>query len=1054
VTSKTAALSHPRPGRLPVALAFTVSGFTSLVLEVVWSKALGQLLGSTLYSVSTVVAAYLGGLALGAWISGRFVQRLERPLRLYGMLEAGIGLYAVVSLALIHGLDPLVGKAYAALGPMSPVYLLVRVGFAALVLLPPTVLMGATLPALVSWSTRGGEDFGSSLGRLYGLNTLGAVAGAALSGFLLIPSLGLLATTRVAAAVAIVVGSSMFLIGSRAAASRAVQPEAAFAAGEAPHEPSRALALVLFGLSGAVALIFEITWARMFSLVFGSSVYSFALVLTSYLLALAIGSIVWGGRLADGARPWRAFAVLQIAAGAGAVAGLWALPHLPRIFLTVLMLHRQQLPVLFLLQTGLASLVTFLPCLAFGALFPVGTRLVAGGRMDGARATGVAYAVNTAGTLTGSLGAGFLLLPTIGVHATWVGSALLSLALGMAAWLVSRKRERVAATAAAPPKASAPAARGKTAKAAPARPARRPRATWDELIVPAAFVVALAAFFAPPWNRSLFTIGVFRTSFLLTGGLTTPQDALRNMDARLANDVLLFYREGLHSVVSVHGDRGSPEYRVLRVNGKPDASTSADISTQVLLGHVPMLWAPPHARVCVIGQGSGVTARAALNHDPERLTVVEIEPEVVKASHFFDAYNDSVLADPRVELILEDGRQHLLHSGRHYDVIVSEPSNPWIAGVNNLFTTDFYKRVKMALTPRGTFCQWVQFYELSQLAQSSLLASFAEVFPRGEAFLVNYDLLLVAPPEGGKVSGDRLFLRGTDSPVERYLHRFQLDGDGYVAGIHLGRVRNLVSHLPAAPLNTDDRPYIEYRAPIDLYQVPTVTEGWALAEPAPLAGLERWVDPAVLPRAAGAAGLVLAHLGQIDRAKEMAVELRRLGTSDATAASFDVATAATKAEMDRRIAAIADQGNKALDANDPDAAARAAQMLLRDDPDDPNGRLISARLAMRQDSLAEARRDLAVVLARGTTELQGAAHRNLGIIAMREKNVPLGRAEFEASRSMTPLEPMTYLYLARLQVQAGSRDSAEATLVKGIQKVVMDSQLRRALEALDQGQPF
>src|SRR6185369_6072281 len=165
-----------------------------------------------------------------------------------------------------------------------------------------------------------------------------------------------------------------------------------------------------------------------------------------------------------------------------------------------------------------------------------------------------------------------------------------------------------------------------------------------------------------------------------------------------------------------------------------------------------MLWAPPHARVCVIGQGSGVTARAALMHDPDRLTVVEIEPAVVTASHFFDAWTDTVLADTRVELILEDGRQHLLHSGRHYDVIVSEPSNPWIAGVNNLFTTDFYERVKAALTAHGTFCQWVQFYELSPLAQSSLLSSYAHVFPQGEAFFINYDLLLVAPPAGEKVS--------------------------------------------------------------------------------------------------------------------------------------------------------------------------------------------------------------------------------------------------------------------------------------------------------------
>jgi spermidine synthase len=467
-----------------------------------------------------------------------------------------------------------------------------------------------------------------------------------------------------------------------------------------------------------------------------------------------------------------------------------------------------------------------------------------------------------------------------------------------------------------------------------------------------------------------------------------------------------------------------------------------------------MLFAPPHARVCVIGQGSGVTARAALTHDPERLTVVEIEPQVIAASHFFDAWTDTVLADPRLELILEDGRQHLLHSGRRYDVIISEPSNPWIAGVNNLFTTDFYRRVQSALRPGGTFCQWVQFYELSEQAQSSLLSSFAEVFPQGEAFFINYDLLLVAPPPGVKVPGDRLFVRGTDTPVERYLHRFQLDGDGAVVGIHLGHVRDLVARLPAAPHNTDDRPYIEYRAPLDLYQVPKVGSCWDLAAPDPLAGLERWVDPAALPRAAGAAGVSLARAGQIDRANEMAMELTKQRSPEASAAAFDVAQAAHQAEIDRRDDALLERGNQALGAGDLDAATKAAAMLFHDDPQSPAGNLIAARVAMRRDSLDTARRALAVVLARGKAPLQSAAHQNLGIIAMRDGRADVGRAEFEASRTLTPNESKVYLYLARLQFQAGRRDSAQATLVEGIQKVTLDSDLRRALEALEAGQSF
>jgi len=1025
-----------RPAALLVALAFTVSGFTSLVLEVVWSKALAQLLGSTLYSVSTVVAAYLGGLALGAWLCGRVVHRVARPLRLYGLLEAGIGLYALASLAVIHALDPLVGRAYAALGPASPVYLAVRVGLAVLVLVVPTVLMGATLPALVAWAGRSGGDFGKSLGRLYGLNTAGAVAGAALAGFRLIPGLGLTGTTRAAGAVALAVGASMIFLGSRAAASaRAREGAIAHAAGP-PAGGSRGLAIALFGLSGAAALVLEITWTRVFSLVFGSSVYSFALVLASYLLALALGSLFWGGRLADGPRPWRAFALLQIAAAAGAAVGLWALPNLPRLFLTVLFENRQNLTGLYLLQTGLASIVTFLPCLAFGALFPVGTRLVAASGMEGARATGLSYAINTAGTLTGSLLAGFVLLPTVGIRTTWVGAAILSLVLGVVAWRVSVTRET---------RAAAPA-KGKKKKAGTAS---------DALWVPAAAAVALLALASPPWNRSLFTLGVFRTAFLLTGGTRTAEGAVRNMEYRLGNDEVLFYREGLHGVVSVHADKSYPDVISLRVNGKPDASTGGDIGTQVFLGHVPMLWAPPHARVCVIGQGSGVTARAVLAHDPERLTVVEIEPAVIQASHWFDAYTDTVLADPRVELILEDGRQHLLHSGRHYDVIVSEPSNPWIAGVNNLFTTDFYRRVRSDLNPGGVFCQWVQFYELSQTAQSSLLRSFAQVFPEGEAFFVNYDFLLVAPPPGGKVTADRLFPRDhPDSPVARYLHRFQLDGDGAVASIHLGRVRSLVAQLPPAPLNTDDRPFIEYRAPIDLYQVPIVRDVWETADPRPLDGLGRWVDPAALPRAAGAAGLSLARMGQIERARKLAREVGEAGGPEAQAAAADIARGAERADVERRIALLVDQGNQALDANDLAGAERAVQGIFQTDSMNVQGHLMRGRMAMRHDDFAEARRQLDIVYRRGEDREKSAARNNLGIIALREGHPDVGRAEFEAARRLAPAETNSYLFLARLLAESGKTDSAEVVLTEGMRQVRGRAELARAVLALRAGEKF
>jgi len=1058
------------PPAILVGLAFTVSGFTSLMLEVVWSKALSRMLGSTLHSVSTVVAAYLGGLALGAFLAGRWSHRVDRPLAAYGALEMGIGLFALFSLAFFAALDPLLGGAYASLGAGSPVYLLLRVALAFLALLVPTTFMGATLPYLVAWATRTGTSFGRSLGRLYGLNTLGAVAGSAVAGFFVIPNLGLLGATWLAGGVALALGAAMAVLGMReprmaaaeeprvapAADGGAAAPGAAPGAGPAGR---RALAVAPFGLSGAAALALAITWTRVFSLTFGSSVYSFALVLASYLLALAVGSLLWGGRLADARDPWRSFAILQGAAAAGSAIGLWLVPELPGRFMDLLTANMSRLPVIYLGQIGLVSLVTLLPCLAFGALFPVGARLLSADRVSGARATGLAYAVNTAGTLTGTLLAGFVLLPTVGIRITWMGCTLVALALAAAAWWISLAAARRSAPAGAPSRrpagSRAPARRGAAKSAPPAPPADRRRGGLVPLALPVAAGIAVVALtlLSPPWNKVLFTLGVYRSSMLLSEGAPSPARAREEMARRLQEEKLIFYREGLHAVISVHEMTLNRRYLSLRTNGKPDASDGDDIATQIMIGHLPMLWAPPEPRVCLIGQGSGVTTRAVLEHDPARLTMVEIEPGVIEASHYFDDANQDVLADPRLEVILEDGRQHLQHSGRRYDVIISEPSNPWIAGINNLFTTDFYRRVRGALEPGGTFCQWVQIYELSPVALSSLLSSFAEVFPTAEVFLYGTDLLLVVPPADVRLPARRLLPALDDSRAGAYLSRFGLGGEATVASHHLGRVSDLLARLPGAPLNTDDLPYVEYRAPIDLYRVPVSLAPDEMAEKDPLAGLARWVADSSLARVGAAAGVEMARRGETVRAKEMALQLRKRPDADVPAA-FALAELADRMGGLRRAQPQVVAALKALDANDLTAAETAAREALAAHADNPPAHLVLARVAMRRNDAAQARAHLAEALRWGGSLDRCSAYNNFGILAMREDRRDDGRAAFEAARRENPGEPNTYIYLARWHVAAGHPDSARAVLAAGAERAFPSLEPKRALAALAAGQTF
>jgi spermidine synthase len=1032
-----------------VGAAFLTSGFTSLVLQVVWFKSLSLLLGSTLHAMSTVVAVFLAGLALGAFLAGKVAARLARPLAGYGLLEIGIGLYALLSLPLLHGLDPVAGWSYARFGAASPLYLLARVGVAALVLLPPTILMGATLPWLVSWATRSGEKFGQSLGLFYGLNTLGAVAGAAGAGFLLVPTLGLSRTSHAVGALALLVGATLAWMGSRAAPSE--RPLLVEAPPGTKHARKRLAAVLLVGLSGAVALVLEVAWARAMSLIFGSSVYSFSLVLTAYLLGVAVGSLLWGGRLADSKRPWLAFAVLQAALGLGVALGLWLLPALPEYFISVLLVSRENLAAVYLTQAALAGVVALVPCLALGALFPVGARILAGERQAAGEATGLAYAVNTAGTVTGSFLAGFVLLPGIGVQATLVGAAAVAVGLAAYAGWSDPARARSGRPVAAAAPGSAKAAKAHAPRKASAAPG------GSALGLPAAALGGLALVFgllAPPWNKSLFTLGMFRSATAQRG--TSRQAVRAETQARLDDEVLLYYREGLHAVISVHTVRSVPTALTLRANGKPDASVGEDTVNQIMVGHVPMLWAPPDAEVCVIGHGSGMSAQAVLSHRPKRLTIVELEPAVLEASRLFDRANESVLDRPEIEVFLEDGRQFLQHSGRSYDVIISQPTNPWVAGVNNLFTEDFYRRVRRALRPRGVFCAWLQGYELSSQAVASLLAALDAVFPESEAFLFGHNLIFVATDAERRVPSDRVLDRTRPGPASAYLSRFGFDEDGFVPAHHAGRIADLLSGLPQVPRNTDDLPYVEYRAPFDLFQAAVLHDRFdplRLRAPHPMEALRRWTADSLAAEIVTGAVSVMAEKGRFEAARALVAEARDHGIVEGPAAERLVAQVAL-AERFASGRSLVDAARRGLEQDDLQASARGANQALAISAAHPGANLVAGRIAMREDSLATAQAHLRLTLAGGTRAERCEALINLGIIEMRLGNEAAGRRAFEEAVRTQPGEGVAYVNLARWYAQGGELDSVRAVLERGRQRAVPWLDVDRAYTAFEQGQGF
>jgi spermidine synthase len=776
--------------RLPVwAIAcFLCSGAAGLLYEVVWSKQLSYLLGSSHQSVSTVVAAFLGGLALGARTLGARLARRPDTARMYALLEVGVAVLGLLLLPALRSLDGPVGQLYRGLGGEGVAFAGARVVLLLVLLVPPAALMGATLPVLVAHCERGA--LGAGLARLYAINTFGAVAGSVLGGYLLLPGVGLFATTLVAAALNLVAA----LLAWRSPAGRA-EGRARPAADAGPVTAllggaPRVVFAILFGVSGFAALLLQLAWVRLFGLVLGSSVYSFSAVLGIYLLGLGIGSAAIAPILGRGRVAAWWFAMLQLGIAAASAIGMHAYASLPRAMLELGQRAGASWIGLVAGEILLVLPIALVPCLLLGATFPLATRLLQRGAAG--PTTGAAYAVNTLGTIAGSLAAGFALLPAIGVQGVVSLAAGLALLAGAGALLL--------------PGTSPP----------DPRPARVPGRALAVAGVLAAVAVG-AALAVPRWDPLLMSLGTYRPfysdnlvrSFRSSGGAGDPTRAT------VAGQRVLYYHDGINASVLVASDQGGSR-TWMRVGGKVDASTG-DMLTQVLLGLIPAAFAEPGARTLIVGHGSGFTAAAALAAGVGETEIAELEPAVITGSRLFHREGGDPLDDPRVTLHLEDARTRLAHGEGRYGLVISEPSNPWIAGVNNLFTEEFYARVRRRLLPDGVFCQWIQLYELSPATFQSLLASFVRVFPDAHLFCIwsSADALLIAAPPGKPLSLERL--RAPE--VRPQLAHARLVQPEQVAAFYVGSGAEVHALAAGGERNTDDRPYVEYRAPRDMIEI-------------------------------------------------------------------------------------------------------------------------------------------------------------------------------------------------------------------------------------------
>ncbi len=774
-----------------LGICFFFSGGTTLALEVAWSKELSYILGNSLYSIATVVAAFMAGLGIGSAMASIYAKRVKNPIRAYAFMQCAIAVFGALSIPVFRATEPVFQALYQSLEPGSGAFLLARFLVVFALMLVPATLMGMTLPVVVGAYARQREVYSFEAGMLYGVNTLGAVIGTLAAGFLLVPWLGLLGTCILAAVVDSLLAATAFSIDRKVGAIEDIRISGDTILNSPRSSPSMGIKYGvpgwtlsqwsiggIFAVSGAMAMVYEVGWFRFLGLTIGPSVYAFSAMLGMFLLGIGAGSALasrWAERTRLGGI--RAMAALEGLLGIVSIGSMYFFNGLPWANSKIFVLSTEVFGTegFAVAHIVLAAFVVLPPCLIMGALFPVTVRAVreAGSDVAPEMNVGRLYVMNTGGGIIGSLAAGFYLVPSTGMWSMLIAAGIVSGALGAALWLLSSQRPLRKCLAAAAATVAVTAGLG-----------------WG----------------APEFDAAFYNRGFYRSIY-----------RGEQVDVSSANAQMLYYREGINAPVSVFNEGGEGS---LRVTGKSDASNSPmDITVQLVAGHLPVLFAESPKYVGIIGYGSGMSVMAALTHPGvESLDVMEIEQAVIDASPYFEAINRNPLRDSRSRLVMEDGRIHVAYTKGIYDVIISEPSNPWMSGISNLFTVDFYRRVKSRLSPEGIFGQWLQLYEISPASVKTVLASIHEVFPHMAVFQVDDgNIIILASSQPIRRPYEEFRMRFEEEMVRESFRRVNIFNAHQVLSYFIASDDRIKAFITDAPsLNTDDNVWLEHRMPRDM----------------------------------------------------------------------------------------------------------------------------------------------------------------------------------------------------------------------------------------------
>ncbi len=762
-----------------IYFCFFLSGIAGLMYEVIWIRQLSLIFGATSFAISTVLVSFMGGLALGSFYFGRIADRRRDHLKLYSFLQGTIALYCLMLPLLFKAITGVYVLTWRSMeGSFYPMSLLRFVLVAGLLLLP-TTFMGAALPILSRYAIRPIDTFGARFGRLYGINTLGAAVGCFAAGYLLVGTIGVWKTTILSALLSLAVALIAWFLHRSEGDLPEIEDERESTAHAPTIKPSGAgergpvwAVLIAVALAGWASLVYGVSWTRLLSLVLGSSVYASTAMLTTFLLGIALGSLVVSA-FADRIRsPFRAFALVQLMVGVSSLLITPLLDRLPRLFILLFTKMGSDFLNYQLIQFAMCALVMIVPTFLIGTALPLAAKAAAPrlGRLG--RSVGTLYASNTIGAILGSFMAGFVLIPLLGTQMTLSTAAGVNLFAGIFIVIFLTRIHIIIRMG---------------------------------ITLAAAAALLLLGNGGDQWDRYQLNAGLFDNPDYSVGKIVQKgfSDHIYSYDIR-------FFEEGSDANVAVSLE---DDNLFLQINGRTEASTSSDMINQILVAQIPMLVHPDPKDLLVIGLGSGITLGSAFTHPVSSAECVEISPTVEQAAAHFREWNFDVMRNPSAEVILGDGRSYLLATPKKYDVIISEQSKPWISGVSNMFTRETYELAKERLNPRGIVCQWVHYRSMTPDDFRLTLRTFLDVFPYAQVWNADNNIFMLGANEPLLIDISAMERKLSRPQIHEDLNRVSVASPYLLLGHYLFGEKEAREFVGEGPINTDDLPLIEFAAP-------------------------------------------------------------------------------------------------------------------------------------------------------------------------------------------------------------------------------------------------